>query len=114
MIKLLFAITFGAALMYFLDPRQGQERRQALSEKFRQGREHPEDFVEAGKETVAEAKQRAQTVASTARDRFGQTIEQAREGARETVIEAKEQTRGLADSAQDRARSTLATDNNKA
>lgn len=114
MFKLLFGILFGAGLMYLLDPRQGQERRQALSKKFRTGRGDPGDIVEAGKETVAEAKERAQTVVSNARDRFGQTIEQTREGARETVTEVKDQTRGMADSTQDRARTTLGSDNSKA
>lgn len=115
MFKLLLGISFGAALMYLFDPRQGRDRRQMLAEKLRQGKDaDPSEFVQAGKETVEEAKERARTIASTARDRFGQTIEQAREGARETVTDAKQQTKEMADSTQERARSTLASDNNKA
>lgn len=111
MLKLLFGIVFGAGLMYLLDPRQGSERRQALSEKFRAGKDAPGEIVGAGKETVAEAKDRAQTVASHTRDRFGQTIDQAREGARETVTEIKDETRGLAESTQERANSALGSHN---
>lgn len=111
MLKLFFGIMFGAGLMYLFDPNRGPERRQALSAKFR--RDSREHIVEAGKETVTEAKERAQTVASHARDRFDQTVEHARDGALETVTEIKEQTRGIAESAHERADSVFANDNKR-
>jgi hypothetical protein len=106
MLKLLFAVLLGAGVMYLFDPGRGSERRQALSDKFRAGRESRHELAVAGKDTVVEAKDRAQTVAANARGRFGQ-------GTRETVADVKDQARGIAESTHQRADSVFASDNER-
>ena len=78
MFKLLFGITVGAILMYLLDPSQGRERREMLSQRVNKSVRNLPEAGEQTAATVADARERAQSVATHTRDRFGETIEEAR------------------------------------
>jgi hypothetical protein len=82
MLKLLFGITLGAALMYFFDPREGGERRQALSDRMNRGRDMGlEGAREEARGAFTEARDRARSVASHAKERAGETVHEARDEA---------------------------------
>ncbi|HEY8767678.1 MAG TPA: hypothetical protein VIP09_10550 [Dehalococcoidia bacterium] len=113
MIRLLFGILAGMTLMYLFDPRHGQNRRQMLTERFRRGKDvtsQSGDIIQAGRDTVSEVKDRAQTVAGKAQERFGQTVQDATDRAGETVADVKDQARELNDSTQKRAKAAMSND----
>lgn len=71
------AIGVGAGLMYLFDPRQGRERREALSERIHEGREKAETAVESSRqaldqahETTAPIRERATEVAHQTTDKL--------------------------------------------
>lgn len=100
MIKLLFGILLGAGLMYFLDPRAGQERREMLSEKARNSapanvKAKAEQAKTAGRETIEEGRERVKSVANHTKERVNETIEDAKREAGQFAESSTERAKNV-------------------
>lgn len=101
MFRLLFGILLGAGLVYLLDSRQLEGRREMLKERLSRGKageltERAEGAYQAGRDSFMDAKERARTTAGHAAER-----------ARETFDEAKTEAQEWADASKQRADATV-------
>ncbi len=115
MFKLIVGLLLGAILVYMFEPRHGREHREMLADRLNRGKDLAADrdgMIQAGRDAVMEAKDRAQTVASHAQERFGNTVNRLRDDTGDTAAEARDEARELNDSVRDRAR--VAMDGNQA
>lgn len=88
MIRILFGLIAGAALVYLLDSRQLDGRRQMLKERLGRGKaadftERADEALQASRETYVDAKEHVQAVAGRAAERARETIDEARTEAQE-------------------------------
>jgi hypothetical protein len=101
MFRLLFGILLGAGLVYLLDSRQLEGRREMLKDRLHRGKageisDRAEGAYQAGRDTFVDAKERAKATAGHAAER-----------ARETLDEAKAEAQEWADASRERAESTV-------
>lgn len=101
MFRLLFGILLGAAIVYFLDSRQIDDRRRMIKGRLSRGKvgeltEQADQAFQASRETLADARERLQATAGHATGR-----------ARETLDEAKAEAQEWAEASKDRADSAI-------
>jgi hypothetical protein len=79
--RYLVVMGVGAGLMYLFDPRQGRERREALSERVHHGRDQAGTVVDTGRQTLDRARETAGAIREHAQDavhQAGEKIETAK------------------------------------
>jgi F0F1-type ATP synthase membrane subunit b/b' len=95
MFRLLFGILLGAAIVYFLDSRQIDDRRRMIRDRLNRGKvgglaEQADQAFQAGRETFADARERVQATAGHAAERARETLDEAKSEAQEWVEASKE------------------------